>query len=129
MFVLSSCTVTHKKVLLDDVNFKNGFEVFDLSNTNTNSIGTYTYGAATGDPRWQIGQWWSGHNILEGTKEDLGNGVYKIFDQTKSITVDTTDGTVTSAIKVDEYSGGNWPHLLISQDLGCEYVDLSLIHI
>ena len=119
---LCSCSVVRKDTLLVDVNFKNGFEVYSLDNTTPGPLGNYTYGTETDSPTWEIAQWWSGHNILDGTREDLGNGVFKINDQTKSLTIDTSSGSIISKITISDYSSGNWPHLLISQTLGTQYV-------
>ena len=122
LIFLSSCSVVRKEMLLDDVNFKNGFEVYSLDNTNPGPLGNYTYGTETDVPSWQIAQWWSDHNILDGTKEYPGNGVFKIYDQSKSLTIDTQIGSMISKITVSDYTSGNWPHLLISQTLGTKYV-------
>lgn len=66
----------------------------------------------------------NGKTTFNYSFSDLGNGVYKYDNQSKTVTVDTENGEIglnlraSECYKYDRVKGQEWPHLLISQNFG-----------
>lgn len=110
--------------LLQDIGFKKGFSLRGLNSITDNAVcKQIDYADGTGQPIWQLAQWWSKNNLKDGV-EKTENGIYSLTDDSKRIEYDKNNQSVTLELNGSkEFDSTNlvpptiWPHLLIEQSV------------
>lgn len=107
--------------LLQDTLFENGFKT-QWKHDDPGADTVIFFEGKDKYPFWQLAQWWSKYNIADD-EIILNDDKFLVEDAGKKVELDRNSGTLSLNVYAkNEYDvprpeNGNWPHLLLAQDL------------
>ena len=123
-------TSTGEMSLLEDIQYKNGFDILSPTPGSAVKTGLLQAGSQVGKvPAYNLAQWYSKSDIVSSSPIQRPSGAYIWKDLNKEIIYGqpgtSEEGITLSVNSFNEYSNRfrdgstkDWPHLYISQDMG-----------
>ncbi len=113
-----------EKYLFKDNGFKNGFKIIEMERPNGQEItaGIWNFPCSTGEPQWQVDQWYSKYCLWHDRQE---TDPLTITDgKTKWLKYNMADNSLSMRLNARNVYEGRaagdelWPHLLLEQEFG-----------
>ncbi len=109
--------------ILQDADFEDGFCILGMDSAIDGTTVYKTVQFGEDAPVWRVGQWWSAHNLKDGTESNTDTA-YSLTDPHKSLTLDKTSHALVLALDASQDIAqssttppAKWPHFLLEQSI------------